>query len=100
MKMGAGGGTGRTYVTNDLPLLNVAAHPHATPELAHVSILGLIALAVLYDNNVAITAIAAGEGYLAVACSFDRGTRRCSIVGSTVCADGVQNRMLTVGIEA
>jgi hypothetical protein len=64
-----------------------------------VSILGLITLAVLYDNNVAITAIATGEGYLAIACGFDRGARRCSIVGSTVGADSIKDRVFAVGVE-
>ncbi|MNZ91211.1 hypothetical protein D3C78_1101860 [compost metagenome] len=61
---------------------------------------GLVAVAVLDDNGVAVATTTSGEQYLAITGSLDWRAPWCGVVDTLMGADLVQDRVLAAGREA
>src|SRR5690606_16429933 len=95
-----GGQAGSAHVADDLALADIAAHADAGGVATHVSVQGLVGLAVLDDDGVAIAALAAHVDHPAVAGRLDRGAGGCGIVHTLVGADLVQYRVAPTRVES
>src|SRR5690606_11297 len=88
-----GGQASSADVADDLALFDTHAGANALGEAVHVCVQGAIAVAVLDDHGVAVTAFATSFKHAAITGGLDRRTARRGIVDALVCADLVQNRV-------
>src|SRR5690554_5375486 len=91
---------GHANITDYLTLGYIAASPHAGGVAAHMGVQGLIVLAVLDDNGVAIAALAAYVHHAPITGRLDGCSGRSCVIHPLVSADLVQYRVPTVGVEA
>src|SRR5690606_10952607 len=80
-------------VADDLPLLHGCSVADALGESLHMRVERAVAIAMLNDYGVAVSAFAASEKHFTVTRALDRGTVWGGIVHAFMSPDFVQNRM-------
>lgn len=100
VQVGPGRQAGGADVTDDLALLYRTASLDAFGKALHVPVQRLVAVAVLDDHGVAVTATAPSQFDAAVTGSLDWRTARGGVVDAFVRADLVQDGVLAAGGKA
>ncbi len=87
-------------ITDDLALLDRTPGLDALGKALHMTVQGLVPIAVLDDHRIAVAAAPAGQLDAAITRSLDGRASRGCIIHPLVGADLVQNRVLAPGREA